>query len=147
MFLITDASNLACLVDGTPVPCSQGKIQVCPNARVQVVCVNTEASSSNLWRLPQNTCPAKNPPDALALTQGSSGISSSCGTVSSTCGAFRAQNNGSDPHPQTQLCLTSILTFNASSTTSSIQCGSGDVNNNYINPSAVGSVNITTKGN
>ena len=140
------ASNLACLVDGTSVPCSQGKIQVCPNAKVQVVCVNTEANSSNLWKLLQNTCPAKNPSDAMALTQGSI-VLPSCGTASSTCGAFTAQNNGSDPHPQTQLCLTSILTFNASSTTSSIQCGSGDVNNNYINPSDVGSVNITTTGN
>ena len=135
------ASNVTCLVDGTPVPCSK---HVCPNARVQVMCVNTEANSSNLWRLPQNTCPAKNPPDAMALTQGSI-VSPSCGTASSTCGAFTAQNNGSDP--QTKLCLTSILTFNASSTTSSIQCGSGDVNNIYISPSTVGSVNITTTGN
>eukprot|EP00731_Ephydatia_muelleri_P006176 Em0003g424a len=130
-----------CVVDGTSVPCSQGNIQVCPNAMVQVTSVNTEASSSNLWRLPQNSCPTKNPPDAIALTQGTRGVPSSCGTASSTCGAFTAQNNGSDP--QSQLCLTSILTFNASSRTSFIRCGSGDVNNNYINSSDVASVNIS----
>ena len=62
---MTGASSLMCVVDGPSVPCSQGNIQVCPNARVQVTCVNTEPSSSNLWRLPQNSCPTKNPPDAI----------------------------------------------------------------------------------
>eukprot|EP00731_Ephydatia_muelleri_P006172 Em0003g420a len=121
------AANVTCVVDGASVPCSQGNIQVCPNARVQVTCVNTEANSSNLWRLPQNLCPAKNPPDAIALTQGIRGVPSSCGTASSSCGAFTAQNNGDDS--QSQLCLTSVLTFNASNATSTIQCGSGDINN------------------
>ena len=107
--------------------------------------MNTVASSSNLWRLPQNSCPTKNPPDAIALTQETRGVPSSCGTTSSTCGAFTAQNNGADP--QSHLCLTSVLTFNASNTISSIRCGSGDVNNNYINSSTVGSVNISITGN
>ena len=143
---MTGASSLMCVADGgASVPCSQGNIQVCPNASVQVMCVNTEPSSSNLWRLPQNSCPTKNPPDAIALTQGTRGVPSPCGTASSTCGAFTAQNNGSDP--QSQLCLTSILTFNASCTTSSIRCGSGDSYNNYINSSTVGSVNISITGN
>ena len=132
---------MTCVVAGASVPCSQGSIQVCPNARVQVTCVNTEASSSNLWRLPQNSCPAKNPPDAIALTQETRGVPSSCGTTSSTCGAFTAQNNGLDP--QSQLCLTSVLTFNASNATSTIQCGSGDVNNS----SDVASLSITWTGN
>ena len=142
---MTGASSLTCVVDGASVSCSQGSIQVCPNAMVQVTCVNTEASSSNLWRLPQNSCPTKNPPDAIALTQGTRGVPSSCGTASSSCGAFTAQNNGADP--QSQLCLTSILTFNASSRTSFIRCGSSDSYNNYINLSDVGSVNISITGN
>ena len=132
---------MTCVVNGASVPCLQGNILVCRNASVQVMCVNTEPSSSNLWRLPQNSCPTKNPPDAIALTQGTHGVPSSCGTASSTCGAFTAQNNGLDS--QSQLCLTSVLTFNASSTTSSIWCGSGDVNNS----SDVASLSITWTGN
>lgn len=83
-------------------------------------CTVSQATGSNLWKLPTNSCYSGSSQDSITLTQ-TAGV---CNGVTQQCGPFTAQNLALGSNP----CLKSVLSVVATMAISTIACGSTDIN-------------------
>ena len=137
VFLMQDwiaaANRLSCQADGVEVTCPP---RVCPNSHVVFSCTVSQATGSNLWKLPTNSCYSGSSQDSITLTQ-TAGV---CSGVTQQCGPFTAQNLALGSNP----CLKSVLSVVATMAISTIACGSTDINGiqTIMNRSSINIIDI-----